>query len=64
MRSHSRAYEQYCWVLQRNIVFEETTYHNGTSAVCCTHLPECKRTGGCKNAILASLFTQNFTDGH
>ena len=58
MKKHSHVYEQYCWVLQKNIVFEETTFHNGTSAVRCTHLSECKRSGGCKNEILAVLFCE------
>ena len=57
MKKHSRAYEQYCWVLQKNIVFEETTFHNGTSALRCTHLSECDRSGGCRNGILYALFS-------
>ena len=59
MNQHSRTYEQFCWVLQKNIVFEETTFHNGTSRISCTHLGECSRKGGCRNAILAALFENN-----
>ena len=64
MKKHSRAYEQYCWVLGKNIVFEETVYHNGTNAVRCTHFKECKADGGCKNAILSELFGKNLTSDH
>lgn len=59
MSQHSRTYEQFCWVLQKNIVFEETNYHNGTYRICCTHLGECSRHGGCRNAILSALFDEN-----
>ena len=59
MNKHSRVYEQYCWVMKKNIAFEETTFHNGTSQISCMHLGECTRNGGCKNAILAALFKEN-----
>lgn len=59
MKKHSRTYEQYCWVLKKNIVFEETVFHNGTSALSCTHYYECKDNGGCKNEILARLIKEN-----
>ena len=63
MKKHSRTYEQVCWVLQKNVVFEETTFHNGTCRVTCTHLGECSRCGGCKNAILQALFEGNVSAG-
>ncbi|MBQ7637573.1 MAG: hypothetical protein IJS90_01555 [Clostridia bacterium] len=59
MKKHSRSYEQYCWVLGKNIVFEETVFHNGTTALRCTHFYECSNNGGCKNRILSELFTEN-----
>lgn len=59
MKKHSRAYEQYCWILKKNIVFEETVFHNGTYKLSCMHLNECKNCGGCKNPILAELFDEN-----
>lgn len=52
MRKHSKSYEQYCWVKQENIVFEETLYHNGTKRVICKNLSDCGRCGGCKNDVL------------
>ena len=59
MKKHSHAYEQYCWVLKKNIVFVETVYHNGTNAIACTHYYECRDKGGCKNKILSALFSEN-----
>ena len=64
MKKHSNTYEQYCWVLHRNIVFEETIYHNGTSSLSCTHYYECKDNGGCKNEILARLLSQKKEGKH
>ena len=64
MKKHSRAYEQFCWVLGKNIVFEETVFHNGTNQIACTHLKECMHNGGCRNEILAALFSENLGGGH
>lgn len=55
MKQHSRAYEQYCYVKQKNIVFEETVYHNGTKSVHCTSFDACSQTGGCRNHSLCVM---------
>ena len=53
MKKHSRTYEQYCWVMEKNIVFEETTFHNGTREIRCSRLKDC---GSCKNRCLLPVF--------
>ncbi|MBQ7688704.1 MAG: hypothetical protein IJT27_05765 [Clostridia bacterium] len=55
MDRHSKAYEQYCWVMEKNIVFEETVFHNGTHEVRCTHFSECRDCGGCRNKSLKKV---------
>lgn len=59
MDSHSKTYEQFCWVKQKNIVMEETVFHNGVRRVICTNLSECDTCGGCKNKSLCKLW-KNF----
>lgn len=56
MDRHSKTYEQFCWVKQKNIVMEETVYHNGNRKVVCTNLGECDLCGGCKNSSLCKLW--------
>ncbi len=56
MESHSKTYEQYCWVKGKNIVMEETIFHNGTRKVICTAVCECENSGGCKNKSLKKLW--------
>lgn len=56
MKQHSRTYEQYCWVMKKNIVFEETTFHNGTYSVRCSRFGDCAAAGGCKNRSLLPVF--------
>lgn len=52
MKNYMKTYEQYCCVLKRNIVLEETVFSNGTRTVHCTHYNECRHNGGCKNVII------------
>lgn len=59
MNKHKLTYEQYCCVLQQNIVLEETVFHNGTHELHCTHYAECKNCGGCKNDILKTRLKKN-----
>lgn len=59
MEKHSRKYEQFCWVKQKNIVMEETVYHNGERSVVCADLPQCNKCGGCKNDTLKALWINN-----
>lgn len=56
MDSHSKTYEQFCWVKGKNIVMEETVFHNGLRKVICTSVYECENSGGCKNKSLKKLW--------
>ena len=56
MDSHSKTYEQFCWVKQRNIIMEETVFHNGRREIICTNLSECDLSGGCRNKSLCKLW--------
>lgn len=49
MDSHSKSYEQYCSVIQKNVAMVETTFHDGKKVISCTMYPQCEE---CKNAIL------------
>ncbi len=64
MNSHSKTYEQFCWVKQRNIVMEETVFHNGEREVVCTNLSECNSCGGCRNKSLCKLWSKIKKDGY
>ncbi len=55
-KKHSIAYEQYCWVKQKNVVLEETVFHNGTKKVRCTSFSDCSGSGGCKNTALSDMW--------
>ena len=48
MKKHSNTYEQYCGVLDKNIVIEELIYHNGQKARKCTNAAACGVAGGCQ----------------
>ena len=52
MKKHFITYEQYCCVLNRNVVMEEAVYHNGKKRLACTNAAACDAVGGCKNAII------------
>ncbi len=56
MDSHSKTYEQFCFVKQKNIIMEETVFHNGKRKIICTNLNECNNCGGCRNSVLCSLW--------
>lgn len=62
MKMQYRAYEQYCCVLKRNIVLEETTYENGTKRTICTNYLNCCNCGGCKNRILKETISRSLTE--
>lgn len=59
MNSHSRSYEQYCCVKKRNVVIEETAYHDGRKKIRCTLHPECIK---CQNIILKIYFDNEKTE--
>ena len=63
MDCHSKTYEQFCWVKQKNIVMEETLFHNGNRKIVCTNLNECNSCGGCKNKNLCKLWNEFSQDG-
>ena len=48
MNKHSNTYEQYCGVLDKNIVIEELVYHNGKKARKCTSAAACGEVAGCR----------------
>lgn len=52
MKKHSNTYEQYCYVLNKNVVMEEIIYHNGKKELKCTNENACNEAGGCKNLII------------
>ena len=62
MDRHSKTFEQFCHVKQRNIIMEETVYHNGKRKIICTNLSECESCGGCKNNSLIKLWTGDNND--
>ncbi len=62
MDSHSKTYEQFCWVKQKNIIMEETFFHNGERKIICTNLSVCNNCGGCKNRSLLKLWEQCKSD--
>ena len=61
LKQHSFAYEQYCWVKQKNVVLEETVFHNGTKKIVCTSFLECGGNGGCKNSTLNGMWGKSIT---
>lgn len=52
MEKHSKTFEQYCCVMEKNIIMEETSYHNGKKSLRCVNHIICEMNGGCKNRIL------------
>ncbi len=50
MNKHSFTYEQYCNIVDKNIILEEITFHNGSKKIRCLNLHKCRNAmGGCKN---------------
>ena len=52
MKSHTVSYEQFCFVLGRNVIFEETHYRDGRMIIRCANGMLCAKDGGCKNTLL------------
>lgn len=52
MNSHSFSYEQYCHIVSKNIIIEETTFHNGTKKLKCLNYHNCEKCGGCQNRFV------------
>lgn len=59
MKSHSKSFEQYCCIKEKNVIIEETAYHDGRKKLKCTMLPECVK---CKNLILRIYFEDEKTE--
>lgn len=50
MNKHAFTFEQYCTIVGKNIILEETTYHNGSKKIRCLNHHKCKAiNGGCRN---------------
>ena len=50
MNKHCFTFEQYCNVIGRNIILEETTFHNGAKKIRCLNAHKCETmNGGCLN---------------
>lgn len=50
MNKHSFTFEQYCNIVDKNIILEETTYHNGNKRIKCLNIHKCNSVnGGCRN---------------
>ncbi len=53
MNKHSYTFEQYCNIIGRNIILEETAYHNGERKIRCLNAHKCKTmNGGCLNSFV------------
>ena len=53
MKKHSFTFEQYCNIIGRNIILEETTFHNGCKKIRCLNAHKCETmNGGCLNSII------------
>ncbi|MCL2514101.1 MAG: hypothetical protein FWF08_09375 [Oscillospiraceae bacterium] len=57
MNKHQSSFEQYCCVMKKNVVMEETVFHNGEKAVKCVYSVICDNNGGCKNKILKKVLS-------
>ena len=50
---HIYSYEQYCSIVGKNIILQETAYYNGSKKVRCLNHNKCKHEfGGCKNKFV------------
>lgn len=52
MNSHSFTFEQYCSIVGKNIILEETAYHNGKKSLKCLYCHKCSENGGCRNRFV------------
>ena len=51
MNRHSYTYEQYCNVVERNVIIQEQTFLSGKKKIRCLHFHKykCDEAGGCRN---------------
>lgn len=53
MKKHSFTFEQYCNIVDKNIILEETTFHNGSKRMRCLNAHKCETAnGGCHNTFI------------
>lgn len=53
MDKHSFSYEQYCSVVEKNVILLETSYYDGSKKLKCLNLYNCNKAfGGCKNKFV------------
>ena len=54
--SHCKAIEQFCSVMQKNIIIEETSFYDGSKKSECIMFPQCKN---CNNYIIKRRIETN-----
>lgn len=59
MKNYSKAGEQYCCVVGRNVILEETEKNGKRFILHCMNEAECERNGGCKNRYVKNLFNKD-----
>ena len=53
MDKHAFSYEQYCSIVKKNIIIQETSYYNGRKKIRCLNHLKCKNEfGGCQNKFI------------
>lgn len=64
MNKHSFTFEQYCNVVDKNIILEETTFHNGSKKLRCLNVHKCNSTmGGCRNNFILRRMEKSVEKG-
>ncbi len=64
MNKHSFTFEQYCNIVDKNIILEETTYHNGSKRIKCLNIHKCNQlNGGCRNTYVIRRM-ENAVENH
>lgn len=60
---HIVSYEQYCSVVEKNIILQEISYYDGKRKLRCLNHHKCKKElGGCKNRFV--LRKQEMNEKH
>lgn len=61
MKKTSTTYEQYCCVMEKNVIMEETAHGDGGKKVRCINHVFCAMNGGCKNKILKNALNKDLS---
>lgn len=65
MNQHSFTFPQYCSIVDKNIILEETTFHNGNKKIKCLNMHNCKSLmGGCRNTIILRRMEKPLENNH